>query len=132
MKTHPINLNTTIRPPALLDSHANSQNLNEARELKKVYSQFVGENFYGMMLKSMRKNVGKPAYFHGGQAEEMFRGRLDQQIAQDLASSPNNNLADTMFEHQFPQQAKILQEAERDQNSTAASSLAQLDLLTRR
>ena len=46
------------------------------------FTQFVGEAFYGQMLKSMRSTVGKPAYFNGGHAEEVFQGQLDQTMAQ--------------------------------------------------
>ena len=37
-------------------------------ELRDVFDQFVGETFYRQMLASMRKTVGKSAYFDGGRA----------------------------------------------------------------
>ena len=40
--------------------------------LRKAFDEFVGETFYGQMLKEMRKSQGKVAYFGGGQAEEIF------------------------------------------------------------
>ena len=39
------------------------------------------------MLSSMRKTVGKAAYFDGGRGEEIFRGQLDQVMSQKLAES---------------------------------------------
>jgi hypothetical protein len=39
------------------------------------------------MMKALRKGVGKPAYLHGGQAEDMFQAQMDQQVAENLAKS---------------------------------------------
>ena len=46
---------------------------HSAEEAKEKFTQFVGEAFYGQMFKAMRSTVGKPAYFHGGQAKKYFR-----------------------------------------------------------
>ena len=67
-------------------------------QLRDVFDSFVGEVFYGQMLKAMRQTVEKPAYFHGGQAEEIFRGQLDQILAQRMAKTNNGGLTDSMFE----------------------------------
>jgi peptidoglycan hydrolase FlgJ len=88
------------------------QQLSAARELKQAYTDFVGKTFFGQMLKAMRSTVGKPAYFHGGQAEEMFRSQLDQQLADGMTAASAPQIADPMFERQFPQQAATLQAAE--------------------
>ena len=84
------------------------QQLDAARELKQAYTDFVGKTFFGQMLKAMRSTVGKPAYFHGGQAEEMFRSQLDQQLADGMTAASATQIADPMFERQFPQQAATL------------------------
>jgi hypothetical protein len=67
-------------------------------ELRAAFDSFVGETFYGQMLSSMRKTVGKPAYFHGGQAEEIFRSQLDQTLAGKLADSTAEQFTGPMFE----------------------------------
>ena len=56
-------------------------------ELREKFTQFVGEAFYGQMIKAMRSTVGKPAYFHGGRAEEVFKGQLDQTMAEQLTKT---------------------------------------------
>lgn len=121
-------------PSGLTSPQATGDRVEDAKALKKAFSQFVGEAFYGAMLKSMRKTVGKPAFFHGGQAEEMFRERLDAQISQDLAGSPSNDLAESLFRSQFPHEAELLeQQATQPVNDTPApSGLALLDGLKRR
>jgi Rod binding domain-containing protein len=95
---------------------------DSAAELRKNFTQFVGEAFYGQMLKSMRATVGKPAYFHGGRAEEVFQGQLDQQMAQHFTETSADRFAEPMFERQFPHLAK--QESKND--------LRQLNALSRR
>jgi len=75
-------------------------------ELREKFTQFVGESFYGQMLKSMRATVGKPAYFNGGHAEKVFQGQLDQTMAEHLTKASASKFADPMFERQFPQFAE--------------------------
>jgi Rod binding domain-containing protein len=65
--------------------------------LRKAFDSFVGETFYGQMLKEMRKSVGKAPGFNGGQAEEMFTERLDQSLATKMANSGSHNLSGSMY-----------------------------------
>ena len=104
-----------------------AQQLDDAKEVQKTFRTFVGESFFGQMLKAMRTTQGKPAYFHGGQAEEMFRSQLDQTLAQEITETSADKIADPMFRQQFPQQAKLLQEAHK-----AKSNLDELQHLRRR
>jgi len=68
------------------------------KELRETFDTFVGEAFFGQMLSSMRKTVGKPAYFHGGRAEEMFTERLDQVLSEEITKSSAAQVAEPMFE----------------------------------
>jgi len=67
-------------------------------ELRKAFDSFVGQTFYGQMLSAMRKTVGKPAYFHGGRAEEMFQQQLDQILGEKLADASADKFSGPMFE----------------------------------
>lgn len=67
-------------------------------KLREAFDQFVGETFYGQMLSSMRKTLGKPAYFHGGRAEEVFQGQLDQVLGEQLAKASADSFTGPMFE----------------------------------
>src|SRR4051794_13317356 len=79
---------------------------DKADDVRDKFTQFVGESFFGQMMKAMRSTVGKPAYFYGGRAEEVFQGQLDQTMAQHLTKASASKFADPMFERQFPQFAK--------------------------
>lgn len=68
-------------------------------ELKKVFNEFTAGTFYREMLAAMRKGTGKPAYFDGGQAEEIFRGELDRQIADRLVEQHGEQFSKPLFEN---------------------------------
>jgi peptidoglycan hydrolase FlgJ len=75
----------------------------EKDELRENFTKFFGETFYGQMIKSLRSTVGKPAYFHGGQAEEVFRGQLDQTLTEHLTEATADRFAEPLLKQQFPQ-----------------------------
>ena len=66
-------------------------------ELRSAFDRFVGETFYGQMIASLRKTTSKPAYFHGGRAEEVFQSQFDQTVAQQLAASNAHSFTGPMF-----------------------------------
>ena len=67
-------------------------------ELKKAFQDFVGQTFYSEMLKAFRATQQESAYFHGGRAEEIFQGQLDQVLTEKLSESSADKFADPMFE----------------------------------
>jgi hypothetical protein len=88
--------------PATSASLASNPAAGAGNELRERFTQFVGETFYGQMLKAMRATVGKPAYFDGGRAEEVFRGQLDQALAEQMTEASADRFADPLFQRQFP------------------------------
>ena len=101
--------------------------VEDALEVKDAFTAFVGETFYSQMIKAMRTSVGKPAYFHGGQAEEIFRGQLDQTLSEHMTRASASQFSEPMFELQFPELASALREHERNGSVNAAwDGLAQL------
>lgn len=67
-------------------------------ELRKAFDQFVGETFYGQMLQAMRKTQNKPAYFHGGRAEEIFQQQFDQVLAEKLTAASADQFTGPMYQ----------------------------------
>jgi flagellar protein FlgJ len=125
MKINPLQTQT-VRP---LKQAAISpeQRLQDAKEVQKTFRMFVGESFFGQMLKSMRSTQGKPAYFHGGQSEEVFQGQLDQELSKVMTEASADTIADPMFRQQFPRQAEVIENHARQEQS----SLADLNRLRR-
>ena len=126
MKINPLQVQT-VRP-FKLDTSSAEKRLQEAQEVQKTFRTFVGEAFFGQMLKAMRSTQGKPAYFHGGHAEEVFRGQLDQALAQEMTEASADKIADPMFRQQFPRQAALIE----DDSQRQRSSLSDLERLPRR
>ena len=87
----------------------------ESAELRQQFTQFVGEVFFGQMIKAMRATTGKPAYFHGGRGEEVFQGQLDQKLAEHLTETSAHRFAEPMFERQFPRLAAQLEKSSLDE-----------------
>lgn len=68
------------------------------KELRKTFESFVGQTLFGQMLQSMRKTVGKPAYFHGGRAEEIFTKQLDQVLGEKMANASAETFTGPMLD----------------------------------
>jgi Rod binding domain-containing protein len=110
MQTIPLQFNAV--KPLRSGVQSAAEQLKGAQDLKQAYQDFVGKTFFGQMMKAMRSTVDKPAYFHGGQAEEAFRSQLDQQLADSMSAASAEQIAEPMFARQFPRQAKLLADAE--------------------
>ena len=67
-------------------------------ELREVFNDFVGQTFFGQMIKAMRTSVGKPAYFHGGRGEEVFQAQLDQQLAEEMSDATADSITGPMYD----------------------------------
>lgn len=102
------------------------QQLAKAKEAQETFRTFVGESFFGQLMKSMRSTQGKPAYFHGGHAEEVFQSQLDQTLAQEMTAVSADKIADPMFRQQFPNEAALLRNQSKKTSSANLSDLQQL------
>ena len=67
-------------------------------ELHKAFTDFVGQTLFGRLIASMRSTQQEPAYMHGGQAEKVFQGQLDQVLAEEMTKSSADTIADPMYE----------------------------------
>ena len=81
-----------------LDTAIDTEKQKQDEEVEKQFNAFVGQTLFGQLLKSMRKTVGKPAYFHGGQAEEIFQQQLDQVLGEKLAETSGKKFSEPMFD----------------------------------
>ena len=89
---------TTSAPTTLTDQNVAHKSAGGRQELREAFDDFVGQTFYSQMLSAMRKTVDKPAYFHGGQAEEVFQSQLDQTLSERLADATAEQFTGPMFE----------------------------------
>jgi Rod binding domain-containing protein len=71
---------------------------NKSHEVREKFQDFAAGTFYKEMLKSLRSGQKHSKYFYGGQAEEIFRGQMDQQIAEEMAHQHGGTFANPLFE----------------------------------
>lgn len=69
--------------------------------LPEAFDQFVGDTFFRQMLKSLRSTTGKPAFMHGGQAEEIFQSQLDELLISEMVDATRDSFSADLFEQQF-------------------------------
>ncbi len=67
-------------------------------QLREAFNDFVGQTFFGELIKAYRSTQQPSAYFHGGRAEEIFQGQLDQILTQELSKRTADKIADPMFD----------------------------------
>ncbi len=123
----------TQRPAATLLPQGDSSVLRTLQEtnslpsssnnLKKTFQEFVGGTFYQLMLKSLHEMHDKPAYLHGGQAEDIFQSQLDQEIATHLAHTSGAHFSEGLF-----QQFRLKNAARTNSNSQNANRTNVLDI----
>jgi len=66
------------------------------RKLRQAADKLVGSVFYGTLLRKMRSSVLTGPYGHGGPAERMFQGQLDQILAERAGSARSTRLTDAI------------------------------------
>lgn len=111
--------------PLRPETESLQKQIEDAKLLKETNREFVGQAFFGQMMKAMRSTQGKPAYFHGGRAEEIFQGQLDQMLAEEMTNASAAQFADPIFEKQYPKEAAVLKAAENN-NQPGLDDLQQL------
>lgn len=67
-------------------------------ELRKTFQDFVGQTFFGEMIKSLRSTQQEAAYMNGGRAEKIFQGQLDQTLAEELSNASADKISDPMYD----------------------------------
>ena len=97
--TFPTGSAATSLMSRLSDLDAASQKpRSKALEVREKFQDFAAGTFYKEMLKSLRSGQKHTKYFYGGQAEEIFRGQMDQQVAEDMAHQYGGPFANPLFE----------------------------------
>jgi rod binding protein len=67
-------------------------------QVREKFDAFVGQTFYTQLLHEMHKTVAKDPYFNGGQAEEIFKGQLDQVLSEKLSKASAHQFTGPMFD----------------------------------
>ncbi|MCS7237762.1 MAG: hypothetical protein NZ899_05760 [Thermoguttaceae bacterium] len=95
-RTYPARVDAALNSAAFDSSNASGS--KDDPHLREVFRDFVGQTIFSQMLRSMRRTLGKPAYFHGGKFEEVFQAELDRLIAEKAARKSGDTWAEAMYE----------------------------------
>jgi len=78
----------SLRPPvdARPTAVGNRANDKNSSRLREACSEFEAL-FINLLLKELRATVGKSGLMDGGQAEEVYTGMMDTEMARDLAQT---------------------------------------------
>jgi flagellar protein FlgJ len=90
---HSIPLAADPSPPTLSGSSGKG-----TPELKQAFTDFVGQSFFGELMKQMRATVGKPAYMHGGFGEDVFQSQLDQVLVERMSDASASTFSEPMYQ----------------------------------
>ena len=91
--SHPADSLTSALQPTFQSAEAKG-----SEALRGAFQDFVGQTFFGEMIKAFRSAQQPSKYFHGGQAEEIFQGQLDQVFAERLSETSAEKIAEPMYE----------------------------------
>ncbi len=71
---------------------------HDTPELREAFTDFVGQTFFGELMKQMRATLDKPAFFHGGMGEDIFQSQLDQIMVERMSDTTGSTFADPMYQ----------------------------------
>jgi peptidoglycan hydrolase FlgJ len=67
-------------------------------ELREAFTDFVGQTFFGELVKQMRATVHNSEFFHGGMGEDIFQTQLDQIMVERMSKTSAKSFSDPMYE----------------------------------
>lgn len=78
----------------------------QEQKVEKQVRNWVGETFYGTMLKQMRDDPFKSKIFDGGRGGEAFGQMFDQRLAQHMAGGVGSKIVRPMVKQMLGNAAK--------------------------
>ncbi len=89
------NFSASGRPPAISRCHTAAGG-SGGETLRDLVGDFVGNVFYGTLLRELQNSTIKGKYLHGGRGEDVFRGQLNMELAKRMGRAPNDPIANHM------------------------------------
>jgi len=67
-------------------------------ELREAFNAFVGQTFYGELVRQLRASVPKSPLTHGGFGEDVFQSQLDQILVERISQASASRISQPMYE----------------------------------
>ena len=71
---------------------------HQSVELRRRAGEFVGNVFYGTLIRQMQQSKTKGPFLHGGRGEEVFQAQLGMELAKRMGRSPNDPVANKVYQ----------------------------------
>ncbi len=68
------------------------------QDLRRRVGEFVGDIFYGTLMRQMYASKLKGEQFHGGRGEEVFQGQLGMELAKRMGRAANDPISNRIYE----------------------------------
>lgn len=96
-----VSANKTFTLPSAVASNGAAWSPAPAKKPKtldrQAVGEFVGNAFYGTLLKQIQEARIKGPFGHGGRGEEVFNGQLTLELAKRMGQAQNNPLTDRIY-----------------------------------
>lgn len=66
--------------------------------MRKEVGEFVGNIFYGTLIRQMQASKFKTKYMDGGRGEEVFQGQMGMELAQRMGRSVSDPVSNKLYE----------------------------------
>ena len=70
----------------------------DSTEMRDRLGEFVGNVFYGTLIRQMQSSKLKGPFLHGGRGEDVFQGQLGMELAKRLGRAPNDPVTNHLYE----------------------------------
>lgn len=87
--------------------------------LRETVGEFVGNVFYGTLMRQMEKSPIKGKFGHGGRGEDVFQSQLHMEYAKRLGRAPGDPIADRIYEAMTRGRRSAGSDAAKAENSAA-------------
>ena len=91
-------MNVPSLPPSALNLQPQAAGPPEDLSTREAFDGFVAGTLFREMLKSLRTSTGETPYFGNGQADQIFRERLDGELADRLAATGGKSITQDLYE----------------------------------
>lgn len=67
-------------------------------ELREAFTAFVGQTFFGELVRQLRASVPKSPLIHGGFGEDVFQSQLDQILVERISQTSASRISEPMYQ----------------------------------
>ena len=71
---------------------------SENPQLREKLGEFVGDIFYGTMIRQMNDSKLKGEYFHGGRGEQVFQAQLGMELARRMGRATGDPISNHLYD----------------------------------